>query len=163
MLVKKRKILSKKEKKLLLEELEQEYGERISSYFEISVPLEEVKTDEGYLLVKNSKVWFFYINEKILPSIYFMRETGFDLPEVIVDIGAIKFITNGADVMFPGIVAFDKEIKKGTKVVIKEEKANTIIGVGVSIIDSKNFSKSKKGKAINLLHHLKDKVWSFKL
>jgi len=163
MLIKKRKILSKKEKKPLLTDLNKEYGDTISSSIGLSTMLEEVITDEGTVIIKNGKIWFFYSDDKIISSIYFLRESGFELPEVVVDIGAIKFITNGADVMSPGVVTFSEEIRKGTLVVIKEEKANSIIGVGSSLINSEDFNKSQKGKVVKLRHHLKDKMWSFRL
>ena len=163
MLIKKRKILSKKEKKLLLEDLIREYGDVIASFIEISTMLEEVTTDEGKLIAKSGKIWFFQSENQLLPSIYFLRESGFNLPEIVVDIGAIRFITNGADVMSPGVVLFSEEIRKGNLVVIKEEKANSIIGIGSSLINSEDFNKSKKGKVVKLLHHLKDKIWSFQL
>ena len=163
MLIKKRKILSKKEKKLLLLDLVNGFGDVISSYVELSTMLEEVITDEGTLIAKNGKIWFFNINDKMIPSIYFLRESNFELPEIVVDIGAIRFITNGADVMSPGVVFFNTDIRKGTLVVIKEEKANSIIGVGSSLINSEDFDKSQKGKVVKLHHHLKDKIWSFQL
>ena len=58
MLIKKRKILSKKEKKLLLTDLIKEFGEIISSYIELSTMLEEVITDEGTLITKGGKICF---------------------------------------------------------------------------------------------------------
>ena len=163
MLIKKRKILSKKEKKLFYENLAKEFGEIISSHIELSTMLEEVITDEGTLIVRSGKIWFFYSDSRIIPSIYFLRESNFELPEIVVDIGAIRFITNGADVMSPGVVLFNKEISKGTLVVIREEKANSIIGVGFSLINSEDFDKSQKGKVVKLIHHLKDRIWSFQL
>ena len=163
MLTKKRKILSKKEKKLLFESLTKEFGESISSYIELLTMLEEVTTDEGTLITKGGKIWFFLSDDHMIPSIYFLRESNFELPEIVVDVGAIRFITNGADVMSPGVVLFNKEIRKGTLVVIKEEKANSIIGVGFSLINSEDFDKSQKGKVVKLIHHLKDKIWSFQL
>ncbi|MCK5141231.1 MAG: RNA-binding protein, partial [Candidatus Heimdallarchaeota archaeon] len=45
-------------------------------------------------------------------------------------------------------------------VVIHEEKANAILGVGMSLIDAEEFNKNKKGKVVKLIHHLKDKIWS---
>lgn len=96
-----------------------------------------------------------------IPTIHFLRQHTHSLPKIVVDIGAIRFITNGADVMAPGIVFFDEEIKEGSIVVIHEERANSIIGIGKSLISSKDFSKSKKGKVIKNLHHLRDSIWEF--
>ena len=163
MQIKKRKILSKKEKKILLADLIQEYGEHISSTIGSSIELEEIKADENIFIAKDRKIWFFYLNNKIIPSINFLRESNFELPEVVVDIGAIKFITNGADVMAPGVVSFSEEAEEGFIVVIKEEKAGSIIGVGISLINSQDFRKTRKGKVVKLLHHLKDAIWSFQL
>src|SRR5512135_135726 len=41
---------------------------------------------------------------------------------VTVDMGAVKFIRNGADVMSPGIVAADEHIEPSDPVVIVEER-----------------------------------------
>ena len=163
MLIKKRKILSKKEKKLFYENLAKEFGEIISSHIELSTMLEEVITDEGTLIVRSGKIWFFYFDSRIIPSIYFLRESNFKLPEIVVDIGAIRFITNGADVMAPGVVLFDEAISKHDVVAIHEEKADTIIAVGSSLIDGHEFEKTKKGKVVKMLHYLKDNIWNFQL
>ena len=157
--MKSKKTLSNKEKRQLQIELTSLYGDEISLFFQKSTILQSVKTDEGSFIVKEGKIHWLLHNEKYLPSIHFLRETGIKLSKIVVDIGAIRFITNGADVMAPGIVSFDNSVKKGSLVEIREEKANTIIGVGMSLINSDEFDKNKKGKVIKLIHHLKDKFW----
>ena len=98
-----------------------------------------------------------------MPSIHFLRESQIVMPKIIVDTGAIRFITNGADVMAPGIIHFDKQITKGLVVAIHEENANSLLGIGVSLVDSNEFEKTKKGKVIKTIHHLTDDIWKFQL
>ena len=52
MQIKARKFLSKKEKKLLLMELNQTYGESASSLFQVTSNIEEIKTDKGNYLIE---------------------------------------------------------------------------------------------------------------
>jgi PUA domain protein len=162
MQIKARKFLSKKEKKLLLMKLSQTYGESASDLFKVTSDIEEVKTDKGIYLIKEGKASFFLSEEMYIPTIHYLREAESILPKVIVDIGAIRFITNGADVMAPGIVYFDNNIKPKTIVSIHEEKAESILGVGLSLLSSHDFKKTKKGKVVKLLHYLKDDIWNFR-
>ena len=54
-------------------------------------------------------------------------------------------------------------IEKGDFVVVSEEKADTIIAVGISLISHEDFRKIKKGKAVRVINHLKDEIWTFRL
>ena len=163
MQIKSRNMLSKKDKKVLLENLVVIYGEGTISSFEKTLALEEIKTDEGIFLVKGGKIWFFDYNKQTIPTIHFLRENQINLPKIIVDTGAIRFITNGADVMAPGIVYFDEKIIEGTIVSIHEETANSLLGVGIAFVNSEKFEKTKQGKVIKTIHHLKDIIWKFQL
>jgi len=60
-------------------------------------------------------------------------------------------------------IHFDDNIKKNTIVSIHEEKAESILGVGLSLISSQDFKKTKKGKVVKLLHYLKDEIWNFQI
>lgn len=160
--IKTRKFLSKKEKKHLLLKLTQTYGESASSLFQVTSDIEEIRTDKGSYLVKEGKVSFFLYKENYIPTIHYLREIDSLLPKIIVDIGAIRFITNGADVMAPGVVHYDDNIEVDTIVSIHEEKAGSILGVGLSLLSSKDFRKIKKGKVVKLLHYLKDDIWNFR-
>ncbi len=162
MQIKARKFLSKKEKKLFFMKLNQIYGEIASNLFQVTSDIEEIKTDKGIFLIKEGKASFFIHEGMYIPTIHYLREADSILPKVIVDIGAIRFITNGADVMAPGIVHFDNDIKTNTIVSIHEEKAESILGVGLSLLSSQEFKKTKKGKVVKLLHYLKDDIWNFR-
>ena len=163
MQIKSRNMLSKKDKKILRENLENIYGERIASFIENNTPLEEIKTSEGIFFVNEGKIWFFDYEGKKIPSIHYLRINQLHLSKIIVDTGAIRFITNGADVMAPGIVYFDQNIVKDSVISIHEEKADSLLGIGISLMDYESFQKTKQGRVIKTIHHLKDDIWSFQL
>lgn len=79
-------------------------------------------------------------------------------PSVTVDMGAVRFVCNGAKVTRPGITAFDK-FKKGSVVVIKDEVHGKPLAVGIALIDSEMAVEEQKGYVIQTLHYISDKIW----
>ncbi len=78
---------------------------------------------------------------------------------VTVDMGAVKFVYNGADVMGPGIVESDPEIRAGDLVWIRDVKNRQPLAVGRAIVDSAAMARKEKGKAVEAVHHVGDKLW----
>jgi PUA-domain protein len=78
---------------------------------------------------------------------------------VIVDMGAVQFIRNGADVMSPGIVGADEDIAPQDFVVVIDERHKKPLGVGVALIGGSEMIHHTKGKAVHILHHVGDKIW----
>jgi PUA domain protein len=79
---------------------------------------------------------------------------------VTVDMGAVKFIRNGADVMSPGIVGADESIRPGDLVVVIEERYKKPLGVGTALISGTEMVHSAKGKAVKIAHHVGDAIWN---
>jgi PUA domain protein len=79
-------------------------------------------------------------------------------PSVTVDMGAVRFVCNGAKVMRPGITALDN-FKKGEIVVIKDEVHGKPLAVGIALADSEKALEDQKGYVIQTLHYISDKVW----
>lgn len=78
---------------------------------------------------------------------------------VTVDMGAVPYVTNGADVMGPGIVDADPDIVEGDLVWIRDMKNMVPIAVGVALRDAAGLVSKDKGKAITTLHNVGDKLW----
>jgi len=73
--------------------------------------------------------------------------------------GAVKFVTNGADVMAPGIVDADENIIAGDMVWICDETHRKPLAVGVAVMNGPEMIKETKGKAIIMKHHIGDDIW----
>jgi len=82
-------------------------------------------------------------------------------PFVIVDMGAVAFICNGANVMRPGITSFDK-FEQSELVVIKDVVHEKKIAVGISRFDNEKMKAFDKGTVITNLHYVGDIFWNLK-
>ncbi len=78
---------------------------------------------------------------------------------VTVDMGAVRFVTNGADVMGPGIVDADPDIKPGDLVWVREERHKKPLAVGQALSDAATLQAKTKGKQIKSLHFVGDRLW----
>ncbi|RLI34431.1 RNA-binding protein [Candidatus Bathyarchaeota archaeon] len=82
------------------------------------------------------------------------------LPRVVVDRGAVPHVCNGADVMRPGIVRIEGEFEAGSLVVIVDELHGKPLALGLSLHSSREILKAEKGKMVETIHHVGDKIWN---
>jgi len=78
---------------------------------------------------------------------------------VTVDMGAVKFVANGADVMGPGIVESDSSIAPGDLVWIRDVKFKQPLAIGRALMPADLMARKEKGKAVASLHYVGDKLW----
>ena len=80
---------------------------------------------------------------------------------VVVDMGAVKFVTNGADVMTPGVIDADKNIKENDFVWICDERNKKALAIGFALMSGDMMITEKKGKAVSVFHFVGDNIWTF--
>lgn len=78
---------------------------------------------------------------------------------VTVDMGAVKFVANGADIMAPGIVEADPALQPGDWCWIRDERNKQPLAVGKMLVPGAGAVRGK-GKAVKSVHYLGDKLWS---
>jgi len=159
--------LSKKEVKQIIEDMKRIFGEEvaeklISKNDQVLIGEFDKKTQ---ILFVNKKPPFIKREDLIFPLVVALYEIS-NLEDlrtwkrrVVVDQGAIPYILNGADVMAPGIVDVDEEIKEGDFVFVVEEEYGRPLAIGIALLDGKTMKEKKKGKAVKVIHHAKDKIW----
>jgi len=79
---------------------------------------------------------------------------------VTVDQGAISFVSDGADVMRPGIVEADDAIGAGDLVVIDEEVHGKTLAIGRARVDCAEMT-GDQGKVVDSIHHVGDDLYAF--
>ena len=78
---------------------------------------------------------------------------------VTVDAGAVSFVSDGADVMRPGIVDADESIAAGDLVAIAEETHGKVLAVGRALEDGADLL-GDSGKVVESLHHVGDDLYA---
>ena len=79
---------------------------------------------------------------------------------VTVDAGAVQFVSDGADVMRPGIVEADDAIEAGDPVVIVEETHGKALGIGKALVDGDDML-GDSGRVVDSIHHVGDELYEF--
>lgn len=151
----KRKPLSKKEIKELNVKIEK-FDIKLDKKARIEI------IDDKYYFMDN-EIIFFILDDIIIPTLKFLLKNPKELPTAIVDMGAIKFIANGADVMRPGIKEFVGEINKGDFVVIIDENNKKPLVIGRALTDKEELEKQESGKALENIHYIGDDIWNFQI
>ena len=121
--------------------------------------LEVLETAEHTLILLNGVPVALCIDETPFFTVRGAIELNPQRHLVTVDMGAVQFIRNGADVMSPGIVDADESITPGDFVVIIDERHNKPLGVGTALITGTEMVRATKGKAVRIVHHVGDKIW----
>ena len=146
----KRKQLRSKEVRELNEEIEAKFG--LSDFFSKK---DKVEVWEDKFIAGNDMPLF--ILPELLPTLQNLLRRNF-LKTVTIDMPAVKFIVNGADVMRPGIVACD-EFKKDEIIAVIDEKNKKPLAVGKALFSSEEMKLMDKGKAVKNLHWIGDEMW----
>lgn len=97
------------------------------------------------------------VKDEIVPFLGRPEELA-HFPTVTVDMGAVKFVCNGAKVLRPGIVDFG-QFKKGDIVVVKDQSHGKMLAVGMALEDSESAKAMAKGYVVDNLHYISDKIW----
>jgi len=83
-----------------------------------------------------------------------------DTHVVTVDAGAVQFVSDGADVMRPGIVDADETITEGDLVAVAEESHGKVLAVGRALVDGDEML-GDQGKVVESIHHVGDDLYDF--
>jgi len=79
---------------------------------------------------------------------------------VTVDAGAISFVSDGADVMRPGIVEADDDVTEGDLVTVAEETHGKVLAIGRALVDGEEMT-GDSGKVVESIHHVGDDLFEF--
>ncbi|RQH02005.1 RNA-binding protein [Natrarchaeobius oligotrophus] len=79
---------------------------------------------------------------------------------VTVDAGAISFVSDGADVMRPGITEATDDVEPDDLVVIAEESHGKILAIGRARVDGSEMV-GDEGKVVDSVHHVGDELYEF--
>ncbi|TFF97212.1 MAG: DUF1947 domain-containing protein [Promethearchaeota archaeon] len=163
MKVRQRHFVRKDEISQIKEKLRAHYDEEfINSVFPEKCKVEIIITeDDDELYAVNNELALWKSEDNYIPVLTLLLDNRVGLKTVVVDMGAVKFVTNGADIMRPGITKIDTDIEKGNIIRIADIDNNRTLAVGKAMYDAEEMERMKTGKVIKNIHTIKDSVWDF--
>jgi PUA domain protein len=156
--IKKRRPINKKEAKLFNQLLTEAHD---FSFTLSAGKYETAKSRDFDVIIQKGYIFALLLGDVAHLSVRGLLTHNLETGWVQVDMGAIPFICNGANVMSAGINDVSPEISKGQFVWIREENHHKPLGVGRALLDGKEILESKQGKAIQALHYIGDKIWEY--
>jgi PUA-domain protein len=152
--------LRSKEAKAILDKASERTKVDVEKIVGTKANIEAVEAGFDKILLINNKPLLFRSGENVFPTLFF-KEIFASAPKIVVDMGAIPHICNGADIMAPGIVRFEGEFGKGDLVQIIDEKYGKLLAIGEINYDAQTAKNIKQGVIVKNIHYVGDRIWNF--
>ncbi len=140
----------------LLQEVSSRYGLPLDYLGKPSVEAMEIEGRQ--VLFLDGEPAIVKVGDSYYPILSFEPLAG-RLPRVVVDMGAVPHICNGADVMAPGIRRIEGNFGNGAPVAIVDEKHGKRLAVGTALMDSSSILGARRGRAVENVHYVGDRIW----
>lgn len=154
--VRKRHRLREKEIKTLSEELEGRLG---TSAFQPGDAVDRAESTEYDIIFVNNIAMAIVYQGKTFLTVRGLLKYRPTKAFVTVDMGAVPYVTKGADVMGPGIVDADASVQPGDLVWVRDIKNGVPLAIGEALVSGGQMKEKSPGKAIKSIHFVADKLW----
>jgi len=162
MRVKNRHQLREKEIKAIADELEATFGEEARKLVEGKRVEKAEMIDKTELILVDGEPLLMMIEGRPFPTVKGALKMRPKKKRVVVDFGAVKAISQGADVMAPGIVDVDEDVQRGDLVIIVDEIHRRPLAIGRALV-SRDRMMGQRGKAVKSIHHVGDRIWKLRV
>lgn len=160
--IKKRHAIKKGQLSSLTAKLEESIGEDAKLYSAKMVEIAETASKFNIYLI-DKKPLVLEKDEWAFPTLRGAVARPFKGKRIVVDMGAIPFVINGADVMRPGIVSVTDDVKANMPALVVDESHDKPLAVVIPLYDAPELRALEKGKAAKNLHYIGDELWNLEL
>lgn len=139
--------------------------ERLAELFGVTVEDEWFEAvafadEEFRLVLVDDEPWILDLPDGAVLTVHGANALAPTTHRVTVDQGAVPFVSDGADIMRPGIVEADEGIEPSDPVLIREEAHGKMLAVGVARTAGTEML-GEQGKVIDTIHHVGDEIYAF--
>lgn len=154
-----RYFLKTKESKALLAKASEKLKTDLGLLFKDKVNVEAFETESAEIFLINAKPLLVKAGENIYPTLRF-DEYLQTAPKVVVDMGAVPYVCNGANVMAPGIRRFEGQFDENDIVIVVDEKHSRPIAIGEILYDAERVKSVSRGTVVRNVYYVGDKTWN---
>jgi len=156
---KRRHFLSEREATQLLDEFSQKLSLDIKQLLGRKTKIEVAETQTAKIFFVKNKPILAILNDTLLPTLLFEEALRL-LSKIVVNMGAVPHICNGADVMAPGVVRIEKEYKTNNYVIVVDERHGKPLALAIALTDAPTALKMQHGKIAKNIHYVGDNLWN---
>jgi PUA domain protein len=155
-----RHFLKSKEKEEILNKASEKLKVDLKRFFNAKVNVELVQTEFAEIYLIKGKPSLVKTQENIFPTLTFDEYSAL-MSKVVINMGAVPHVCNGANIMAPGIVRFEGEFSADDFVLVVDEKYGKPMAIGKIVYDSETVKKVAHGVVVKNMHHVGDRIWDF--
>jgi PUA domain protein len=122
--------------------------------------VELIQTEFAEIYLINGRPSLVKAEGNVFPTLVF-NEFLASSPKVVINMGAVPHVCNGANIMAPGIVRYEGEFREGDFVLVVDEKHGKPIAVGEVIYDADTAKNVTHGVVVRNVHFVGDRIWNF--
>jgi len=154
-----RNFLREKEATHLLNTFAQKLKFDIKQLLDSSKPkIEVAEVGTAKIYYVNGRPLVASIEDALIPTLLFEQALTL-LPKITVNMGAVPYICNGADLMAPGIVKIEGTFTTGEYALVVDERHGKPLALVVALADSQAMRSLKRGKVAKNVHYVGDGLW----
>jgi PUA domain protein len=158
--VSRRQFLREKEAVQVLDEFSRKLKVDVKDLIGVKKPgLESAEGPNAKIFYLEGKPLFAATKDGLIPTLFFEKALS-GLPHITVNMGAVPFVCNGADVLAPGIVRIEGAFAVGDLMLVVDERHSKPLAVVSALVDSQAASGMKRGKVAGNLHYVGDALWN---
>lgn len=120
--------------------------------------IRRVEYGDGVLTVDGEPAYF-YDDDDVIPLLSTLLTDTVFLPVVTIDMGAVPPISSGADLMCPGVVDADEDVRTGDIVAAVDEDNEKPIAVARTTVSGEDLVEKMNDVGAVSLHHVGDELW----
>ncbi len=155
-----RRFLREKEAQHLTTEFSQKLKINIKQLLDIrKLRMEVSETPTAKIFFIDGKPLIAHLKDVMLPTLQFEKALQV-LPKIIINMGAVPYVCNGADIMAPGIVKIEGNFNPNDYVLVIDERHRKPLAIATALTDSQTALSLRRGKIAKNIHYVGDSLWN---
>lgn len=160
--IKKRHAIKKGQLSTLMKKLSDNIGEGAKLYTAPMIEIAETTSKFNIYLI-DKKPLLMEMDDWAFPTLRGAVLRPFNGRRIVVDMGAVPYLINGADIMRPGIVSVTDDVKAELPALVVDESHDKPLSVVIPTYDAEEIRALEKGKAAKNIHYIGDELWNLEL